>query len=150
MKKYLLIIGITFITIISCEKDNICIDPITPNLTIRFYNFDDPTVIKPVNLLTVWADGKDSIYTRETLDSIAIPLNINDDFTLYKFATGNTIDNVNFDYLRSNIYVGRSCGYKTIFEDFGVTNYSENWIKNIEIINTIIENDTIAAVHIYH
>ena len=150
MKKYLLIIGIVIIAFASCEKDSICTDTTTPFLTIRFYDYDNPDETKSVSSFTAWAIDKDSVYTNEATDSISIPLDLNEDFTLYKFASGDTIDNVDFNYLRSSVFVGRSCGYKTIYEDFETSNYSTNWIKNIEIINTIIENDTSAAVHIYH
>jgi hypothetical protein len=150
MKKFIFLILIAIIAFTSCEKDNICVDSTTPFLTIRFYNYENPTEKKAVSNFTVWAVDKDSIFTGQTTDSISIPLDLNNNLTLYKFASKNSIDNVDFAYLRSDVYIGRSCGYKTIYEDFEAVNYSTNWIKNIEIINTIIENDTSAAVHIYH
>lgn len=150
MKKYLIIISIAIVSFTSCEKDSICIDPITPNLIIKFYDYEDPAIVKPVTSLTVWAKGKDSIYYQETLDSIVLPLDVNIDTTYYNFSSNKIVDQIDFAYSRNNIFVGRSCGYKTIFENFEAADYTTNWIKNIEIKNTIIENDSSTSVLIYH
>ncbi len=150
MKKYIIIIIVSFLAILSCEKDDICIDATTPSLIIRFYNNDIQTDVKKVSELTVWADGKDSIYVKQSLDSIIIPLDLNQNNTLYKFTSNSIEDEINFTYTRNDVFVSRSCGYKTIFENLQIDSNTTNWIKNISINNTTIENDTAAHITIFH
>ena len=150
MKKYITIIIVSFLAILSCEKDDICIDATTPSLIIRFYNNDIQTDVKKVSELTVWADGKDSIYVKQSLDSIIIPLDLNQNNTLYKFTSNSIEDEINFTYTRNDVCVSRSCGYKTIFENLQIDSNTTNWIKNISINNTTIENDTAAHITIFH
>jgi len=149
MKKYIIIIIVSFLAILSCEKDDICIDATTPSIIIRFYNNDIQTDVKKVSELTVWADGKDSIYVKQSLDSIIIPLDLNQNNTLYKFTSNSIEDEINFTYTRNDVFVSRSCGYKTIFENLQIDSNTTNWIKNISINNTTIENDTAAHITIF-
>lgn len=150
MKKYITIILASFLAILSCEKDDICIETTTPSLIIRFYDNDIQTDVKQISGLTVWAEGKDSIYLNQSLDSIAIPLNLNENITTYIIENNSIKDTIKFIYDRKDVFVSRSCGYKTIFENLQVDNNSINWIKNISINNTIIENDTAAHISIFH
>lgn len=150
MKKYITVIIIAITTLISCEQDSICIDATTPFLVIRFYDYEDRSEIKPVLLDAVWAENKPFYLENKTLDTLAIPLDINNNFTIYNFDSDALVDQINFNYDRQDIYVGRSCGYKTIFNGLNIENSTNNWIKEIEIINTIIDNDTAAQVYIYH
>ncbi|MFK5957695.1 MAG: DUF6452 family protein [Lutibacter sp.] len=150
MKKYFTIITISLFTILSCEKDDICIEATTPNLIIRFYNDEVQTDSKIVDDLTVWADGKDSLYVNQALDSIIIPLDLTQNTTTLILANNLVNDTIAFSYDRKDIFVSRSCGYKTIFENLQIANNSSNWIKNIEINNSTIENDTAAHITIFH
>lgn len=141
--------------ILGCEKDDICVDPITPFLVITFKDYEDQSESKSILLDSVWAEGKDLFIEGESTDSIAIPLDLNNDFTLYHFAINNSddlvkVDDINFAYTRKDVFVGRSCGYKTTFENFNVESNTTNWIKEIEVKKTIIDNDTTEAVTIYH
>ena len=150
MKKYITLIIVSIFTISSCEKDDICVESNTPSLIIRFYDNDLQTEIKQVIGLTVWADGKDSLYVNQALDSIVIPLDLTKDNTLYKFSTNSIEDEINFTYTRSDIFVSRSCGYKTIFENLQIDSNTDNWIKNININNSTIDNETTAHITIFH
>ena len=150
MKKSIYYILILLITIISCEKDDFCIEETTPKMIIRFYEDANPTTIKAVSKLTVWADGLDSIYTKKSLDSISIPLNLYEDFTKYLFASEEQVDTVDFNYELKDVFVSRSCGYKSNFENLNVTSFSSNWIKNISIKQSIINHDTTAHISIFH
>jgi len=150
MRKITTLIIIAIITFISCEKDDICIDPTTPNLVIRFNDFENPKDFKKVSKLTVWANGKDSLYINQTLDSIAIPLDINTNFTIFKLSADEIVDDIHFTYSREDIYVGRSCGFKTNYHNLQIEDNTTNWIKNIEINNITIDNDTAAQVTIFH
>jgi len=150
MKKNYVIIFIFLFTFLSCEKDDICVETTTPNLIIKFYDNDDSTAIKQITGLTVWADSKDSIYVDKSLDSISIPLNLNENFTKYIVESNNIKDTIKFTYNRNDIFVSRSCGYKTIFENFQIESNTSNWIKNISIINSTIDNEKAAHIYIFH
>ena len=141
----LLLLGIN-----SCEKDDFCLQSITPKLTLRFYDFEDNTALKLSENMFVWATDKDSIYKSVALDSIYIPLILSDVKTSYVLENNSILDTLELTYTPHDVFVSRSCGYKTIFEDFQVSRVTNNWIKEIEIINTIIENDTAAHIRILH
>jgi len=150
MKKYLTILVLLIFTILSCEKDDICLEETTPSLIIRFYDNDLQTEFKQVTSLTVWADGKDTLYLNQTLDSIVLPLDLTQNNTLYGFKSDGIEDQINFTYSRDDVYVSRSCGYKTIFENLTIDNNTTNWIKNININNSTIDNETAAHISIFH
>lgn len=137
-------------TILSCEKDDLCIENTTPSLIIRFYDNDVKTDLKKVSGLTVWADRKDSVYVNQSLDSIVIPLDLTQNNTRYKFSTNLIEDEINFTYTRNDVFVSRSCGYKTIFENLQINNNTTNWVKNIIINNSTIDNETAAHITIFH
>jgi len=144
----------------SCERDEICIDPITPKFIIAFYDVDDSESKKPVNNLAIEIlDINKSLDTIGT-DSIGIPLNVYAIETTIVLSTDSKDDNlidrdtINLNYEVENVFVGRSCGYKSIFKnvsinrDFGQTN--ERWIKSLVLEHTEIENETEAHVTILH
>ena len=142
MKKLLIPILAIITLIISCQKDDICIDPVTPNLIIRFYDNDDPTEYKSVSNLFVWAEDLDTIYEGVSTDSIAIPLNPAQDFTIYHLSSGTIQDDITIDYTRNEVFVSRSCGYKYNFSDLNLSGVTNNWILNTEITNQTLEDET--------
>ena len=142
MKKLLIPILAIITFIISCQKDDICIDPVTPNLIIRFYDNDDPTEYKSVSNLFVWAEDLDTIYEGVSTDSIAIPLNPAQDFTIYHLSSGTIQDDITIDYTRNEVFVSRSCGYKYNFSDLNLSGVTNNWILNTEITNQTVEDET--------
>jgi len=151
------IISILFLT--SCERDDICIDPLTPKLIVRFYDKDQPTVLKKVTNLQVKIDSLSTFIpygiTSET-DSIAIPLRIDTDITNYRFiknyedTTNEISDDFTVNYERELKFVSRSCGYKTIFKSISVSNLSNNWIDHISIKQQNILNEKEAHLYVYH
>ncbi len=152
MKKYIILSVVFLMTLLSCEKDDICVEEVTPKLIIRFYNDEDRSQLKELSNTYVWAVGKDSItdYSNEPLDSIALPLNIAENITKYVIENNAIRDTVEFNYSRNDIFVSRSCGYKTIFDNLAVGNTTNLWIKDTEIINSTIENETTTHINIYH
>jgi len=150
MKKYLILLFILCFSLINCEKDDICIDTTTPKLIIVFYNDTIPTVKKTVTSLTVWVEGKANIYENKSLDSIAIPLDLNQNRTTYILDIKSFKDTIAFTYDRKDIFVSRSCGYKTTFENLQIESRSANWIKNDTIKNSTIENETTVHLTIFH
>ena len=148
MKKIVLFL-LLIATVLSCEKDDICINATTPNLIIRFYDNTDKTVLKSVPTLYVWATDKDSIRENVSVDSLVIPLNTLQDISNYNFSSNSIVDEVTINYTRSDEFVSRSCGYKTIFDNLSITTTS-NWILDSEIINSTVNNETSAHLYIYH
>ncbi len=149
------------LTFTSCERDDICIDETTPNLVIRFFDNDDPTDFKTVNQLSIKSNTSvvagDSL-TFSSLDSIAIPVNATISSTQYVVtinsdnSTTLNRDTITISYASQDVFVGRSCGFKSTFSNviYDVTNDSDNWIKGIEVVTDNIENETQAHVKIFH
>ena len=86
MKKYFLFLSLIALLISSCEKDDFCIEPITPNMIIRFYNATNISETKAVTDLTVNPNDLDSIYTNVSIDSIVIPLDVTSNQIIYNFS----------------------------------------------------------------
>jgi len=152
MKKQIIIFIILITAFLSCEKDDICIDAITPNLIIRFYNDTLHTELKKVELDSVWAINKNglSAYKGVSTDSIAIPLDLTENTTKYIIENNSIKDTIEFSYSRNDVFVSRSCGYKTIFDNLQISNNTNNWIKSITINNTTITDEKAAHINIYH
>jgi hypothetical protein len=152
MKKQLIIFILLITTFLSCEKDDICVDAITPNLIIRFYNDTLQTELKNVELDSIWAINKSelSAYNGVSTDSIAIPLNLTENTTKYIIENNSVKDTIAFSYSRNDVFVSRSCGYKTVFDNLQITDNTNNWIKSITINNTTITDEKAAHISIYH
>ena len=152
MKKYFTLIILSLILILSCEKDDICLENTTPNLMLKFYDIENDTLVKSLEIDSIRIINNVLIddYTNVTLDSISIPLDLNEYKTAYQISSGATSDTIYFSYDRNDLFVSRSCGYKTIFENFNIDSITNNWIKSYNINNTIIDNDTTAHINIYH
>lgn len=152
MRKYLILLFILCFTFINCEKDDICVETTTPKLIIRFYNNEIPTELKKRLLDSVWVDGKNSIkeFEKQSLDSVSIPLDLNQNKSKYIISSNSIRDTIEFTYDRKDIFVSRSCGYKTIFENLQIESITRNWIKNDTIKNTTIDNETTVHLTIFH
>ena len=149
----------------SCEKDDICVEGDTPLLIIRFYDSENPTEFKTVSSLRVIGTGQtspvDTFTDRSTLDSIAIPLRINQpdtQFTLISDSAdeddveiGNS-DVLTFTYTTEEIFVSRACGFVANYNELNenLASDSDNWIQSIEIITTTINSQVSAHVQIFH
>lgn len=149
----------------SCEKDDICVDGDTPLLIIRFYDAADTTLVKPVNALRVIGLNQElpvnTFTDRTSLDSIAIPLDLENNFTDFIFISDSTDENemetgnrdtLRFSYTVAPEFVSRACGFVGRYE--GVTSQitpdTLNWVQESEIlISKIITQDS-AHVKIFH
>ena len=159
MKKIGFLLALVLL-VTSCEKDDICIEPITPNLILRFYDNASQTDIKAVERLSVWADGKDTLsaYTSITTDSIVIPLNTQASQTIYNFKMNNVdgniannlTDQLTISYDVEEVYVSRSCGFKAIFNNVAIVSGS-GWIQSFTpTAITTINNESSAHAQIFH
>ena len=157
MKKYYLSLSLIVLLISSCEKDDFCIEPITPNMIIRFYNATNITQTKPVEDLSLNPEGFDELYSNVNLDSIIIPLDVTGNQIIYNLSSDNNIDVITINYDVEEVFVSRSCGFKAIFNNVSVTSdVSNDWIIGLTetLENTItiptIDNETAAHVKIFH
>lgn len=142
MKNYFLATLILFTLFTSCVKDDFCIDPTTPNLVIAFYDYNNPDNLKTTTNLTVWAEGKEELYTNGSLDSILIQLDPGNDFTVYHLSLDNVEDEITVTYTRKKVFVSRSCGFKYNFENLEVPFTTNNWIIDTQVTNHTVEDET--------
>ncbi len=164
MRSVFLILAISFS--ISCERDDICIDDITPKLIIRFYDFENPELFKDVANIKVNIEGADGDYINETIttltDSIALPINVGGNQTRYTLTLQETealeqeenADVFEITYTQEDLFVSRPCGYEAIFNEV-VTDLEkdeDNWIDEIVPLSDPLEiiNESSAHVKIYH
>ena len=157
MKKYYLFLSLIALLISSCEKDDFCIEPITPNMIIRFYNATNISETKAVNDLTINISNLDSIYTNVSLDSVVIPLDVTSNQIIYNFSSGSNLDILTIDYEIEEVFVSKSCGFKAIFNNVTITSdVSNDWIIGLTetLENTItiptINDESAAHVQIFH
>ncbi|MFO7719317.1 MAG: DUF6452 family protein [Gillisia sp.] len=163
-----LALGLVLFT--SCQRDDICPQSTvtTPQLNISFFDFEERDIPKPPANLRVKLSGTDSILlNRVNIAEIRIPLRTNQNFTEYDFIlnaavldttgvdpTGNP-DRVLFAYARNEIYINRACSYKVNFVDLNVDLQPEQdanafWIREINVAEKTIENETNTHIFIYH
>lgn len=145
MKNYFYVTLVAIIVLMaSCQKDDICVEPITPYLVIRFYDNANPDTYRNVSGLTIKAEGKEVLekYNNVTTDSIALQLDPAVNFTTYHLTSSKGEDIITIDYLRNEVFVSRSCGYKYNYSELYLSGVSNNWIKNTEITNENVTNET--------
>ena len=157
MKKYYLLLSLIALFVSSCEKDDFCIEPVTPNMIIRFYNATNITQTKAVTELSVYPEGFDELYSNENLDSILIPLDVTSNQIIYNLSSESNLDIITINYDVEEVFVSRSCGFKAIFNNVSVTSEPSNdWIigltETLENSITIptIDNETSAHIKIFH
>lgn len=149
MKRKALLVLITILSICSCEQDDICVETLTPKLIIKFYDVNDTINTKEAPTLNIWVDGRDTIISNQTTDSIAIPLDVNDMQTIYNFRSESIIDQLTVTYDLNQVYVSRSCGFIANYENVATTN-TDLWIDEVLVISTTIENEDSTHVQIRH
>jgi hypothetical protein len=161
--KLFLIILFTF-TLSSCEKDDICAEgtPVTPRVIVEFYKFVTPTVLENVTNLGIIEPAALVGIAFNEVSKIEVPLKTTTDITTLHFiqngsdtvTTNDNIDVITFNYQRVDKYVSRACGFKTLFylnetNPVVLTADGNNWIQNIVVTQTNIENENEVHVKIY-
>ena len=168
----LLIIGFTIFS--ACEKDDICVDGDTPLLVISFYDIDNKTEKKDAPLLRVGGVGNEfalnllpnpnseTISDRVNIDSIAIPLNEAVNTSGFAFisnsadddmdAESGNVDILSFTYENKDVFISRACGFVANYDNLSneLRADTDNWIKEIEIVNPLVKDETAAHVKIFH
>ena len=148
------LILISLILILSCEKDDICIEGSdnTNRISIGFLDDEtkNPTGISLVNLKSI---GNDSII-HETFSgqSIKLPLKVNSTKTQFLFDNNDLIDTLTIYHQSIHQYLNRSCGYKSNF----IINYQTEitkqtgWIREISVIKDSIFNEEETNIFIHY
>ncbi len=151
MKKVVfLFLGILFLTL-GCTRDDICTTDTskTPLLIIRFYNAENPQVLKSVNNFTIVPLGDSiALFQPQSIDSIAIPLDTRVDLTEYVFfANANDsipdADVVSFTYERENEFINRACAFRTNYKNLNFTLENPTQQSWIDLI--LIKTDSVNA-----
>ncbi|GLU45544.1 DUF6452 family protein [Allomuricauda sp. NBRC 101325] len=172
MKKLIpiLLIALVISYVSSCEKDDICVDGDTPYLVIGFYNIEDTASFKRVTSLRVRGIDNDSILDNDSFndratspDSILVPLRTNTTNTLYEFIynsaansdtgleTGN-IDTLSISYSTREAFVSRACGFVMNYDGVNIAlpESASNWIQDISVVQSTVENTNNIHVKIFH
>ena len=154
MIKGLHLILISLILILSCEKDDICIEGSdnTNRITIGFLDdkTKNPTGISLVNLKSI---GNDSII-HETFSgqSIKLPLKVNSTKTQFLLDNNDLIDTLTIYHQSVHQYLNRSCGYKSNFIINSQTEITKQtgWIREISVIKGSIFNEEQTNIFIHY
>ncbi len=152
--KILLLLLTLIVTQVSCEVDDICLENTTPKLIVNFYDYEksvDTLIAKSPSNLYLGAIKKDTLYKKVSVDSLVIPLNTTADFTSIWLEAENEkklMDTLTLKYNRKDVFVSKSCGYKTTFKALNAE-HTKHWIKKITVKSTNIENEKETHLHIY-
>lgn len=168
----LLLVGVA-VTFTGCQRDDICPEatPVTPLITIFFFDAEEPDLPKTVPSLRVRSVDFDTIvFPRENTNEITIPLRTDRDVTVYEFIRNAPIitedgegepgentnsDIVEFIYSREENYVNRACSFIVNYIDIRpIPREDDNpWITRINSIiveGENLENETDTYFAIYH
>ena len=162
LKYCLFIVGMVFL-LVSCERDDICpaSTPTTPFLVIEFFDVAEPENNKTVQGLSYIAGNSVDTISIGNTDSIALPLNTNQNTTQYQLIRNSNnlnirnIDTIQFIYEVGEVYVNRACGFKAVFRDLSAIRTAENpisnnWIRSISTEQLNVENEQNTHVFILH
>jgi len=150
----LLKILLTFSVLISCEKDDICIEGSenTNRVTIGFIDNEskNPTGI---NLSLIKGVNNDSIISEEfSGDKLKLPLMVNSNQTKYILEQNEIRDTLIIFHQTSHLYLNRSCGFKSNFlikSDTEIIKES-GWIREISIVQDSIFNEEKTNIFIHY
>ncbi|WP_461534465.1 DUF6452 family protein [Sinomicrobium sp.] len=166
------VIGLAVMLFLGCEKDDICPEDsaTTPLLVITFHDNSDRDLKEEVNTLSVYGQGMDTpvdtFRDSTAIDSIALPLKLFEDETVYAFtlnsiqitSSGDTLriknaDTLRFRYQTDQHFISRACGFITTYS--GLTaerdmDDDQQWISSLEVVTPTVELQNAAHVKIYH
>ena len=153
--------------------------PTTPRLVLQFYDNNNVSLNRKTTNLKIIGLGDGMVDTNylpnesggETWNDtvVYLPLRVNENATKYKLilnvdtdeTTTELTDVLEINYTRNDVYISRACGFKTLFDLFGdplrdpfILNNtpdatSGNWIKNIQVIQSQINDENEAHIKIF-
>ena len=145
---------LTFFVLISCEKDDICIEGSenTNRVTIGFIDNEskNPTGI---NLSFIKGVNNDSILSEEFSGAeLKLPLMVNSNQTKYILEQNEIRDTLTIFHQTNHLYLNRSCGFKSNFlikSDTEIIKES-GWIREISIVQDSIFNEEKTNIFIHY
>ncbi len=161
MYKKIIFYSLFTIFLLNCEKDDICLDgtPGTPRLIIKFFDQNENFTPKSLSNVIIKALSKDEEYILFSGDSLAIPLKLVSNTTIYTFtflddsANQEKVDTLKFNYKREDYYINRACGFLSnlIFTTPALEILDkESVFLGFNILKDTIENENQAHLAIYH
>ncbi|MFL2590987.1 MAG: DUF6452 family protein [Flavobacteriaceae bacterium] len=161
MHKKIFFYSLFIIFFFNCEKDDICLEgtPGTPRLIIRFFDQNEKSTPKSLSNVSIKALSEDKEYIVFSGDSLAIPLKLVSNTTIYTFtflddlANQEKVDTLKFNYKRENYYINRACGFLSnlIFTTSAIEILDkESVISGFNILKDTIKNENQAHLAIYH
>ena len=140
--------------IISCEKDDICIEGSenTNRVTISFIDNETKSP-KDITLINVKSIENDSIIHEEFSEgSLKLPLKVNSNKTQFIFDNKEAIDTLTIYHQSIHQYLNRSCGYKSNFLINTQTEITKKtgWIREITVVKDSILNEEKTNIFIHY
>ena len=140
--------------IISCEKNDICIEGSenTNRITISFIDNETKSP-KGITLINVKSIENDSIIHEEfSGESIKLPLKVNSNKTKFLFDNKDNLDTLTIYHQSIHQYLNRSCGY---ISNFLINDQTEiikttGWIREITVEKDSIFNEEKTNIFIYY
>ena len=148
----------------ACERDDVCVDRITPRLFVQFYKSPDHKAEEPATLtlrnLTITTLGKgekgkgekwNALYSNITADGVYLPLRIDADISKFTISIDEKrTDVLTIRYQRKNQFVSKACGLRTIYINLRETHTTDS-IKSITINreDILLEDEDKPGLSIY-
>ncbi|MDT8347070.1 MAG: DUF6452 family protein [Flavobacteriaceae bacterium] len=158
--RLIILLGLLVGLFVSCERDDICDEGqiVTPRLILTFQDAQNPFDRKAVNNLLVNELLTDVVvFPTASVDSIAIPLRLDDNETIFRFIKDNnaatpSINVVAFTYDIDQLFINRACGFRGIYTNLvgSFTQTGSNWIQNIIVVEDRVENENFIHVQVLH
>ena len=145
---------LTLLVLISCEKDDICIEGSenTNRLTIGFVNYKS-RIQTGISLSFIKGVDSDSIISEGFYGNyLKLPLMVNSNETKYILEQNKVKDTLIIFHHTKHLYLNRSCGFKSNFlikSDTEILKES-GWIREITIVQDSIFNEEKTNIHIYY
>ena len=145
---------LTFFVLISCEKDDICIEGSqnTNRVTIGFIDNESKSP-KGINLSFIKGINNDSIIGEGFSGiELKLPLMVNSNETKYILEKNKVKDTLIIFHHTKHLYLNRSCGFKSNFlikSDTEILKES-GWIREITIVKDSIFNEEKTNILIHY
>jgi len=152
---------LVLLILFGCERDDICIETVTesPDLILLMLDFENPQNRKTPSGFSIRPIGIEKSLPKTPIDSLALPLKIQENNIQFEFITNQGSENENIDtlqinYQRFDTFINTACGYRSNFildtPPALILNPGSNWIKGITVLKDTISDETLAHLGILH
>ena len=147
--------------ILSCEKDDICIQEVaeTPDLILLMLDSTNENQRRSPSGFNIRAIGAENELVQSSGDSLALPLNTQEKVTQFEFilnegSEDENIDTLQINYTRVDQFINRACGYRANFilkePAFTLLNPGNDWVKGFIILKDTITDEKAAHLGILY